>query len=208
MGINFDKTDYYSRIDLGLKYSKCFLFACEESFGYLPYEFVRDKDGNASTIAFCELLSHLNKKGITVIEYLDSIYIKYGYYDQFTLNLFFDGATGADKIKKIVKSYTVNPPSNIGETKIVRHINYGEPGHLDEDQELIPVENFHMLYLENGYSFAVRASGTEPKIKFYIFGNANIETSQKLNDLKTEVSNKLSEIAANLEKDAHSRSVD
>ena len=69
-----------------MKYSTAFILACEESYGYLPYDFVRDKDGNASCVAFCELLAHLKKHNISISKYLDSIYIKYGYHNQNTIN--------------------------------------------------------------------------------------------------------------------------
>jgi len=203
--INFDETDYYSRLDLGLNYSKAFIFACEESYGYLPYDFVRDKDANASTIAFCEMLADLENKNTTPIEYLNTIYENYGYYNQFTLNLYFNGASGADKIKRIVESYLNNPPKELGEYKISNHINYGEAGHRDEDKSPIPTESFHVLSLEKGYSYAVRASGTEPKIKFYVFGNAKVDNNLSLKEAKESVNANINTIVELIEKDAQGR---
>ena len=203
--IDYDKTDYYTRMELGIRYGKTFIFACEESFGYLPYDFVRDKDGNASTIAFCELLSYLSKKKKTIIEYLDSIYLKYGYFDQNTINIYFDGATGAVKIQKIIDSYIENPPKEIGGIRILSIKDFGKSGFKDEDGDPIPLEKFYYIELENGYYYAVRASGTEPKIKFYLFGKEIVNQMEDLDEIKNRVSDQLISLSTGIEKDAHQR---
>ena len=203
--IDYDKTDYFTRINLGIKYGTAFIFACEESYGYLPYDFVRDKDGNASTIAFCELLSHLSKNKITAIEYLNSIYVKYGCYDQNTVNLYFEGASGAEKINKIVNSYIENPPREIGGIKVKNHKNFGNEGYKDEDGEPIPLENFHILALENNFTFAVRASGSEPKIKFYVFGNEIVRDRSELSNVKSRISEKIINLSESIKADALER---
>ncbi len=203
--IDYDKTDYYTRIDLGLRYGRTFIFACEESFGYLPYEFVRDKDGNASTIAFCELLSYLAKKKITVLDYLDTIYLKYGYFDQKTVNLYFEGASGAKKIENIVQSYIDNPPKKVDDLEVKSRKDFAKTGLIDEDGDPIPQEKFQYMELENDYYFAVRASGTEPKIKFYIFGKEVPKNLDELPQIRNRVGDQLKSLAGVIENDARER---
>ncbi|MGE4551292.1 MAG: phospho-sugar mutase [Opitutales bacterium] len=205
IAIDYDNTDYYSRIDLGIKYGKSFLFACEESYGYLPYDFVRDKDANASTVAFCELISFLSSNKESIIEYLDSIYLKYGYYDQKTISVYFDGESGANKIKNILKSYKDSPPAHIGDIRVRSHMDFNEAGYKDEDGDPIPIEDFHIFKLDNDYSFAVRASGTEPKIKFYVFGKASANNQQDLQNEKLNVLKNLDLLAQTIETDAKIR---
>jgi phosphoglucomutase len=208
IAINYDDTDYYSKIDAGIKYGKAFIFACEESYGYLPYDFARDKDANASIIAYCEILSYLKSKNTTILKYLDNIYLKYGYYDQETVNIYYEGATGSKKINNIINSYKSDPPESIFEQKVIKHHDFEKPGKLDEDNCPVPIEKFHVFELENKYSVAVRASGTEPKIKFYIFGREIIKNSSELNNVKSKVFAQLERCKLQIEEDAERRSID
>ena len=205
IGLDFDKTDYYTRINLGIKYGRTFIFACEESYGYLPYDFVRNKDANGSIIAFCELLSYIKKNNSSVIEYLDQIYVKYGYFDQRTVNIYFEGAMGAQKIKNIVDSFSSDCPKSIDGHKIIDHKDFSKSGLKDEDGDNLPLEQFHVFTLENNYSVSVRASGTEPKIKFYVFGNEKIHNIGQLKQIKNTVSEELIKISEYLENDARTR---
>ena len=206
ISLDYDRTDYYTRINLGLKYAKAFLFACEESFGYLPYDFVRDKDGNASTIAFCELISDLKSRNETVLEYLDNIYLKYGYYDQKTVSVYFEGESGAQKIKNILYSYKTDPPKTLDGKKIISKKDYNESGYKDNDGKLIPTENFYIFTLDNDYSYAVRASGTEPKMKFYVFGTAFCKSLDELKNEKQNVTENINKIANAIKEDSILRS--
>ena len=78
---------------------------------------------------------------------------------------------------------TNNPPEEMGGIKIRKKKNFGNEGYKDEDGELIPLENFHILELENNFTYAVRASGTEPKIKFYVFGNETVSDQRELSNI-------------------------
>ena len=119
--------------------------------------------------------------------------------------MYFEGASGAGKISKIVDSYIENPPSEIGGIKVNKHKNFGNEGYKDEDGDRIPLENFHILELENNFTFAVRASGTEPKIKFYVFGNEAVNNRDELIKVKTKLSDKIMNLSDKIKTDALER---
>ena len=183
------------------------MLACEESYGYLPYDCVRDKDANAASLAIVEMIAQLSKEGRTVVEHLESLYGKYGYFGQHTVNILHDGAEGANKIAKIINSYSTDKPHEINGIKVCKSRNFGDSGHLDEDGKELPVENFFFFELENGYSVAVRASGTEPKIKYYLFCRTELSSRDALKDARKETDRNLVALAEWAKEDAEKRTV-
>ena len=202
---DYDNTDFYTRAEILQKYSKFTVFAAEESFGYLPLDIVRDKDGNASALACSELFAYLELTKSSPLEYLDFLYLKYGYFEEQTINLYFEGVKGSEIIKKIIDSYSQNEPSKINDLIVHKVRNFGKPGYLDEDDKPIPVENFFIFELEDAFSIAVRASGTEPKIKYYLFGRSQVVGGNDLAAAKSEVGEKLKSLADWANKDALER---
>ena len=202
---DYEGTDFNTRTEILLRYSNFTILAAEESFGYLPLETVRDKDGNAAALAFAEMLAHLNSIGSTPLEFMDDLYEKYGYYEEKTVNLYFEGATGANIISNIIESYSKNTPEIINELAVTKARNFGNPGYLDEDEKPLATENLFMFHLESDYIVAVRASGTEPKIKYYLFGMAKASGRDSLSGAKNEVGNNLGSLAKWAEVDANER---
>jgi phosphoglucomutase len=139
------------------------------------------------------------------LEYLEYLYLKYGYFEEQTVNLYFEGVKGAAIIKKIIDSYSKNKPTKITDIIVKKVRNFGKPGYLDEDGKPVPVENFFIFELEDGFSIAVRASGTEPKIKYYLFGQSNVVGGNGLSAAKSEVGEKLKSLADWANRDAHER---
>ena len=92
VGLDYDSTDLFTRIEILSRYSTYVILAAEESYGYLPVDLVRDKDGNASALAIAELFAFLKSSKITAFDYLDTIYRKYGYHAEKTENIYFEGA--------------------------------------------------------------------------------------------------------------------
>lgn len=133
---------------------------------------VRDKDGNAAALMVVEMASWAKLKGMTLPEFLDSIYRDYGYFLESLLNIVLEGASGAAQIKRILASLRENPPTEILGSKVVDFKDFGRDVIKDCDGDLIPKEDFYFFTLENGMRIAVRGSGTEPKIKFYIFATS------------------------------------
>jgi len=202
---DYDNTDFYTRAEILLRYSKFTVFAGEESVGYLPLDTVRDKDGNAAALACAELLAHLELTKSSPLEYLEYLYLKYGYFEEQTVNLYFEGVKGSEIIKKIIGSYSKNEPTKINDILVRKVRNFGKPGYLDEDDKPVPLENFFIFELEDDFSIAVRASGTEPKIKYYLFGRSQVVGKHDLSGAKSEVGKKLKALADWANKDARER---
>jgi len=195
------KGDYRSLTEgesrkLRLEYSKFFVFGGEESYGYLGSDFVRDKDGNASAVMFAELAAYAMSEGTTIAGLLDQVWAEYGVYLEQGKSLVMEGGEGARKIAALVASYSTNPPSEIGGSTAVSVKDYAEGGFYDEEGDEIPKSAMLFVELANGYRFAVRPSGTEPKIKYYLFGKGTD---------RDEVQASLDSLWASLEKDAHER---
>jgi len=152
-----------------LKDSLFFVFGGEESYGYNTGDFVRDKDGNAAVICFAEVAAYAASLGITVVTLLDRIYSEYGFYLERGESLNFEGAEGAAKIKKLVDSYAGNPPAEIEGAKVLSVLNYAIQDLWDSEGELIPKEAMIVFEVDGGLKVAVRPSGTEPKIKYYLY---------------------------------------
>ena len=204
IGLDYDQTDLFTRIDILSKYSRYVPLAAEESYGYLPLDLVRDKDGNASALAFAEVLAYLKSLSIKPVDFLDKLYLKYGFHYEKTENIFFEGAEGSEKINKIMDSLRKNPLREINEVKIAKVKDFSQDGLLDEEDMPIAKENFLMITLENGFKIAVRPSGTEPKIKFYIFGES-APNSQDLTKTKEKIINEVEGIASFLNEEANKR---
>jgi len=154
-----------------LKDSLFFVFGGEESYGYNTGDFVRDKDGNAAVICFAEVAAYAASQGITVITLLDRIYSEYGFYLERGESLTFEGAEGAAKIRKLVDSYAGNPPAEIAGGKVLSILNYATQDLVDSEGEAIPKEAMIVFEIEGGWKVAVRPSGTEPKIKYYLYAS-------------------------------------
>src|SRR5690606_22066794 len=97
------------------KHSTFYVFGTEESYGYLPNDYLRDKDGNSACLMFAEVCSALRDRGVTAGEFLDEIYLKYGFYLEGVINLYYEGASGNAKIKRILETYRANPPTAFGD---------------------------------------------------------------------------------------------
>ena len=204
LSLDFDGTDLFARIDILLRYSTYVVLAAEESYGYLPLDVVRDKDGNASALAIAELFAFLKSTQSSPFDFLDALYKKYGFHFEKTENLYFEGAEGSDTIAKLAASYRKTPLSAIDGIAVSKTKDFLESGYIDEDEDPLPVENFLQMTLENGYSIAIRPSGTEPKIKYYLFGCGE-KNATDLEASKDEVTQKIETMAKWLVEDARER---
>ena len=153
-----------------LKGSSYYVCGGEESYGYSAADFVRDKDGNGSTVVFAEVAAYAKSRGLTLPELLDEVYAEYGFYFEKNGSLTFEGAEGAMKIAKLVASYAQHPPKEVEGIAVTAVRNFATQDFRDVEGDLIPKENMLMIDLEDGRRVAVRPSGTEPKIKFYMYG--------------------------------------
>ena len=205
LALDYDATPFRKRAELLLKYSSFYLFGTEESYGYLPNDSVRDKDGNAACLMFAELAAWVKSRGITMPEYMDEIYLKYGFFLEGVINIYFEGASGAAKIKGILDTYRSNPPQAFGETKVTRFQDFGREKFHDADGELIPSQDLYLVTLANGYSFAARGSGTEPKMKFYLFAREPVKSAADLPAAKNKAKSTLDALKTLIDADARKR---
>ena len=150
-----------------------YIFAFEESYGYMVGDFVRDKDAVTASLLVAEMAAHYYKKGMTLLDAIDSLYEKYGYFQEKTLNLVMPGLDGLQKMKKLMDTLRSEPPKEIGGTEIARLRDYLDGSIYVSGLGKVgktPFAGSNVLYFElaDGSSFIVRPSGTEPKIKVYI----------------------------------------
>jgi phosphoglucomutase len=205
MALDYDRCDPWTRAELLMEYSTFFVFGGEESYGYLASDRVRDKDANAAVVMFCEMAAYLQAQEMTIPEYLDSLYLQHGYYLESTINIYYEGAAGSEKIAAILASYREDAPAAFEEVKVTGFTDFGRTESVDADGKPIPAQDFYVLELDNGYSFAVRGSGTEPKIKFYLFGRSEVQDAESLEAVKAATAAAMKSLAAAIEADARER---
>jgi phosphoglucomutase len=189
---------------LRLKYSSFYVFGGEESYGYSGADFIRDKDGNGAVVMFCEVAAYAKSRGQTVDQLLDEIYAQFGYFSEKTSSLVFEGAEGADKIANLMKSYASDPVREILGSKVANITNFETDEIKDIEGDLVPKTEMLMFQLEDGTRIAVRPSGTEPKIKYYLFAQRP-PAREELERIKAEVGKHLEDLWQWLRKDADSR---
>ncbi len=155
---------------LRLQKSSFYIFGSEESYGYSGADFVHDKDGNAAVIMFCEVVAYAKSQGMTLDELLDEIFCEFGYFEEKNYSIYFEGADGAENIRRLLISYDENPPRQMLESPVTRIRNFEKETIRDVEGDEIPKEKMLIFELADKTRIAVRGSGTEPKIKYYLFG--------------------------------------
>ena len=174
-----------------LKESTYCVFASEESFGYLATDFVRDKDANAATVMLLETLAYAKSTGVSLLEFLDSIYIRHGFYAERLQTITMEGEAGSRKINKLLDSYESAPPKMYGNIPVTGVRNFAKDHFTDADGRVIPAELMLIFDLEGGTSIAVRGSGTEPKIKYYYMAQQPVASKDELAEVKAAVNAQL-----------------
>lgn len=144
-----------------------YLLGYEESVGYAACEDIRDKDGISAGMLLAEAAAYYRRQGKSLWDVLEEIYEKYGYFAEDEPNIILEGIAGSERIGRMMKWFRENVPSVIAGARAVKIIDY-----LDGYDGLEP-HNALRVFLDNGSWFAVRPSGTEPKIKFYFYSCQN-----------------------------------
>lgn len=156
----------------------------EESYGFLPGDYVRDKDAVGSCVLAAEAAAWAKSRGKSLFELLIDIYVKYGFYKEKLINIVRKGKDGAEEIKTMMDGYRNNPPELINKSRVIKIIDYKKLVSFDIltgkktrfDQTKSDVLQF---FLEDGSKISVRPSGTEPKIKFYFSVNTVLNSADK-----------------------------
>ncbi len=156
----------------------------EESYGFLPGEYVRDKDAVASCALVAETAAWSKSRGKSMYELLLDIYVKYGYYKEKLVNIVRKGKEGADEIKAMMTAYRNKPPEKINSSKVIKINDYeNQISHdiLKDSKTAIDLIKSDVLqfFLEDGSKISVRPSGTEPKIKFYFSVNTKLDSADQ-----------------------------
>ncbi|HEY4390768.1 MAG TPA: phospho-sugar mutase [Paenibacillus sp.] len=160
-----------------------YLFGYEESYGYLAGNYARDKDAIVASTLICEAAAYYKRQGKTLIDVLEELYAKFGYYRESLASRTLKGQDGVAKIGALMEDFRGNPPQQIAGSNVKEVLDYS----LGLDG--LPKENVLKFMLEDGSWFCLRPSGTEPKIKCYfaVCGQSNDDAKARLKRLEDEV---------------------
>ena len=176
-----------------------FIGGGEESFGFMVGEFVRDKDAVTSTLLACEIAAQAKAKGSSFYKELIQLYIDNGFYKERLISLTKKGIEGAQEIKQMMIDARKNPLSVINNSKVTRIEDYQlstAKNFINNTEEAIniPKSNVLIYYTEDGSKIALRPSGTEPKIKFYISVNSELDNVSAFETTEQKLESKIDAI--------------
>ena len=175
------------------KHNHTYMMGFEESFGYLIKPFVRDKDAIQAVLVVAELAAYYRSRGLTLADGIEEIYKEYGYYAEKTISVTLSGVDGAEQIKEIMAKFRNNAPKEWNATAITVVEDFKAQTATAADGTVTnlttPPSDVLKYTLADGSWIAVRPSGTEPKIKFYIavVGESNEESQAKIANIEAEI---------------------
>ncbi len=181
-----------------------FIGGGEESFGYMVGDAVRDKDAVAATLLICEVAAQAKAKGSTVYKELLKLYVDNGFYKEYLVSLTKKGMDGLQEINQMMIDLRENPLKEINGLRVVMMEDYQSSiaKNLLTDEETkmeIPKSNVLIYYTEDGSKICARPSGTEPKIKFYISVNTELDSVEDFNEVESILDNKIKNIIASMQ---------
>lgn len=160
------------------------IYGAEESYGYLAGDHVRDKDANEGILMTVEAAAWAWAQGKTLLDLLTELFLRYGCYAEFLGTKAFEGAVGAQNLKRLLDSYRAAPPADWNGAPIIKIQNFAEDEIYDADGKRIPPELMFVFHFLNGDRIALRASGTEPIVKYYFFARLPAERPEQLPAVK------------------------
>lgn len=172
----------------------------EESYGFLWEDFIRDKSSVSACCMFSELTAWAKDKGLSILELLDEIYLRYGYYADKGMNMVRKGREGAEEIKEMMRNFRENPPKELAGQTIVKILDYATLTSLDVASgkqsalEMPTTSNVLQYYTDGGIKLSIRPSGTEPKIKFYICVKEPVSKREDLTKARQSAQTKIERI--------------
>jgi phosphoglucomutase len=175
----------------------------EESYGFLPGDYVRDKDAVASCALAAEATAWAKSNGMSLYELLLDIYVKYGFYKEKLINIVRKGKEGAGEIKAMMTTYRNSPPEKINNSRVIMVNDYEKQvshDFLTGQKTSIALIKSDVLqfFLEDGTKISVRPSGTEPKIKFYFSVNTKLASVNKFEETEKILNKRINDIIADL----------
>lgn len=177
-----------NRWDITKEYK--FIFGYEESIGYTYGNIVRDKDAVVSSMLVAEMAGYYKRKGKTLLEVLEDVYKEYGYYSEKLVQFVLEGLEGQKRISRMMVDIRNNPVLEIEDMKLEKTIDYLK------DETDAGVSDVLKYYLDDGSWYSIRPSGTEPKIKLYIYSKAKTreESQEKVNLIEKVVRNRMESV--------------
>lgn len=175
------------------KHNYTYMFGFEESYGYLIKPFVRDKDAIQAVLIVAEIAAYYRSRGMTLADGIDEIFKEYGYFAEKTISVTLSGKDGAEQIKAIMAKFRDNSPEQFNATDIAVFEDFALQTKTDKDGNVekltTPPSDVLKYTLADDSWFAVRPSGTEPKIKFYIatVGETLAEAEEKIANIEKEI---------------------
>jgi phosphoglucomutase len=194
---------YFAELIRDLEGKKKYIGGGEESYGFLPGDYVRDKDAVGSCALAAEAAAWARSNGMSLYEMLIDIYVKFGFYKEKLINIVRKGKEGADEIKAMMMAYRNNPPVMINNSRVVK-INDFEAGKSYDkiNGAVTPISlvksDVLQFFLDDGSKISVRPSGTEPKIKFYFSVNTKLASADKFDDTEKILDDRITAIIADL----------
>ncbi len=178
---------FFADLMRGLEGKKRYIGGGEESYGFLPGDYVRDKDAVASCALVAEVAAWAKSRGKSLYDLLIEIYAEFGLYRENLVNIVRKGADGAAEIREMMKGYRNSPPVEINKSRVIRIDDYLKLISLDcitgkETMLHLPKSDVLQFFLEDGTKISVRPSGTEPKIKFYFSVNTGLESPDRFEE--------------------------
>ena len=180
-----------------------FIGGGEESFGFMVGDAVRDKDAVASTLLICEIAAQAKAKGSSVYKELLNLYVDYGFYKEFLVSITKKGIEGLAEINQMMVDMRTNPLKEINGERIVMMEDYKSSVATnlltgEKENMSIPKSDVLIYYTEDGAKIAARPSGTEPKIKFYVSVNAQLDSVEDFNEVNVILDTKIKRILEDL----------
>lgn len=179
-------------IEKGARQDPEWKFICggEESFGFLPLDHVRDKDAIISGVLAAQMCLSYKNKNVKISQVLDELYLRHGYYLEDLINITLEGEQGQKRIEEIMNTFRTNSPKQLAGLKVIHAIDYQNPQRLDSVAGPCPI-SFELpksdvleFHLDSGIRFCIRPSGTEPKVKVYLF--ISYPKASNLSELKNQ----------------------
>ncbi|MEY2630412.1 MAG: Phosphoglucomutase [Bacteroidota bacterium] len=181
-----------------------FIGGGEESFGFMVGDAVRDKDAVGAILLMCEIAAQAKENNSSVYEYLQQMYVDYGFYKEHLISLTKKGIEGANEIKQMMVDLRENPLAEINGQRVIMVEDYQNStakNLLSGEVETltVPKSNVLIYYLEDGSKICARPSGTEPKIKFYFSVNCAVESLSDLPEAEKQLDQKIKNIIAEMQ---------
>lgn len=179
--------------------TKKYIGGGEESYGFLPGDYVRDKDAVASCALAAEATAWAKSKGMSLYELLIDIYVKYGFYKEKLINIVRKGKEGADEIKAMMTGYRNNPPKTINNSQVIKISDYETQISNDivngtKSSINLIKSDVLQFFLADGTKISVRPSGTEPKIKFYFSVNTKLSSTNNFEETEKYLNKRIADI--------------